>query len=1154
MTSTSESATNIAESTPTISDAQLRYQTERRQRLLNLRDHNINPDHDFNSKSLDSSLKKNLSFVKKLRNITADSLPQIIKDFKSLKIEKYLHECGAAIFENFSPTRKFTSADIEAIVEVVSLFHQRFPDDFTAGFVEQLTKLLSPPVLQSSTQEQQEKEEKDRIGRQKGLLRLFSELYLVGLLNSAGTSNLQSRKPAASSPAARADTLFTNVLSRLFTSDGQHLNIGLVIVFVRYYGADICSFVPDKNVVEEKISEGGATETAFHAELAYGIPPEVRKELRSVINQYFDTIIQRLKAEFKAMKKLEHKNNEWYFQKGYEAPEDVKQAYEKSKKSFEKIQSQAQIIADSIQKTLPVLEEEKEAVQSAPMISSLSHPQLSEGKDFEMGIWIDEDEKSFYESLIDLKNLVPGMLLENQVPAKNEIPSDGQDKTAETIKTEDADDEDEDDDVDEHDGDGDNSQVLQSEQTTEEGQATFQVNNVALDGLLAKLPNLSNRDLIDQIAVEFCYLNSKAARNRLIRTLLDIPKHRHDIIPYYCRLIATLGKYYTDISQTIVTHLEKEFRRFVRQKKEGRYREDIMEPKIRNVRYLSELVKFRIASSASVFYCLKRLTDEFTPTHIETLCHLLECCGRFLYHSPESTARLVGILEIIQKKAKATVLDSRLKLMLENAYFQCVPSERNVKKEKVRSEVELYTQWLLFHKLTRRNVDAILKSLLKLPWDQDDVMTFTLRMFRKIWKVKYSNIHSFALLASGLSKYIPSLGVALVDAILEEIIVGLEKNIFKHNQRRIATLKYLGEIYNYRLAGSALIFEVLYLILTFGHPNGIPMPDTEIQLDSPNDFFRIRLCCTLLDTCGICFDRGSSKRKLDVFLTFFQMYIFTKDKLPMDVEYLVDDTFELLRPKMKRFETYEEAVEAVEKIRQEDLKKLQDGKPVDAGDGDSDEEVEEEEVGSEGEVRSDGEEGDEVEDDDDAEEDDESSENDDSSHDSQSDEEHLVVHGVGHHDVSKEDDEEFERQLKLMMVEGVESRKTERKITNLDVPIPKLKNFSELQQKTEDGDKMLFSLVTRKGNKPQVKAVEVPLDSTLAIRTRTQQEKQQEEKDQLKKLVLDYERKEQMAALQSQTNKESEGNFKKGKKVLVLGGSGGTAHQGQRRWRGGGKK
>jgi hypothetical protein len=51
---------------------------------------------------------------------------------------------------------------------------------------------------------------------------------------------------------------------------------------------------------------------------------------------------------------------------------------------------------------------------------------------------------------------------------------------------------------------------------------------------------------------------------------------------------------------------------------------------------------------------------------------------------------------------------------------------------------------------------------------------------------------------------------------------------------------------------------------------GLPIPGRSSEIDAADDFFRIRLACTLLDTCGACFDRGSNKKKLDQFLTVFQ--------------------------------------------------------------------------------------------------------------------------------------------------------------------------------------------------------------------------------------------------------------------------------------------
>lgn len=39
----------------------------------------------------------------------------------------------------------------------------------------------------------------------------------------------------------------------------------------------------------------------------------------------------------------------------------------------------------------------------------------------------------------------------------------------------------------------------------------------------------------------------------------------------------------------------------------------------------------------------------------------------------------------------------------------------------------------------------------------------------------------------------------------------------------------------------------------------------------PDDFFRIRLVATLLETCGIFFNRGAAGKKLDYFLSFLQV-------------------------------------------------------------------------------------------------------------------------------------------------------------------------------------------------------------------------------------------------------------------------------------------
>lgn len=57
----------------------------------------------------------------------------------------------------------------------------------------------------------------------------------------------------------------------------------------------------------------------------------------------------------------------------------------------------------------------------------------------------------------------------------------------------------------------------------------------------------------------------------------------------------------------------------------------------------------------------------------------------------------------------------------------------------------------------------------------------------------------------------------LYSQVLEEIRLGLELNDYGMQQRRIAHMRFLGELYNYEHVDSSVIFETLYLILVFGH-------------------------------------------------------------------------------------------------------------------------------------------------------------------------------------------------------------------------------------------------------------------------------------------------------------------------------------------------
>jgi regulator of nonsense transcripts 2 len=178
---------------------------------------------------------------------------------------------------------------------------------------------------------------------------------------------------------------------------------------------------------------------------------------------------------------------------------------------------------------------------------------------------------------------------------------------------------------------------------------------------------------------------------------------------------------------------------------------------------------------------------------------------------------------------------------------------------------------------------------------------------------------------SGLAEYQEEVALQVVDALLEDIRIMMERNLARDNQRRISAIHYLGELYNYRMVESAVVFRTLYSLLAFGHnADGSPS-----HLDPPNSYFRVRLVCVLLDTCGHYFCRGLTKKKLDIFLIYFQCYLWGKEQpLPIDIEFLVHDTLASLRPKLTLFETDKEAYEAATQLEVDFKAKLNKIKPI----------------------------------------------------------------------------------------------------------------------------------------------------------------------------------------------------------------------------------
>ena len=96
-------------------------------------------------KSLDSAMKKNTGFIKRLRTaITAASQATFLQEIRTLSLHKYLSEIISACFEGLA--RLKTPAEIAVGVEIVSALHQRFgPEEFTSYLAWHIGRGLSSP-------------------------------------------------------------------------------------------------------------------------------------------------------------------------------------------------------------------------------------------------------------------------------------------------------------------------------------------------------------------------------------------------------------------------------------------------------------------------------------------------------------------------------------------------------------------------------------------------------------------------------------------------------------------------------------------------------------------------------------------------------------------------------------------------------------------------------------------------------------------------------------------------------------------------------------------------------------------------------------------------------------------------------------------------
>lgn len=660
--------------------------------------------------SLDSSLKKNTAFIKRLRTaITATTTSAFLQEIKTLSLHKYLSEIITACNEGLQ--RLKVPGDIAAGVEVFSALHQRFgPHDFT-GYMGYLIGREFLPIdkayLKTLALESREKEEKAWIAKQKVLLRVVTDLWLAGALRSLEdvvrpeeiSKSKENARPVTNTPTKLVsngiavdgdrEPFSLEVLKDLIGQDTTHAALPLVAQFAKTFAWDL-------------FANRAASEENLTADDVPLVDAAMQARFKNILASYYDGATTHIVRDQQSLNKQARRNAEAYVKSG-EIFEDRQANFDKQVKAQEKLVSHLQLLSGTLEIPMPNLKDKDESWTATDAnIGLVKTADYLRAESDGAGIWEDEDERRFYENLVDLKDRVPGILLEDvrkkkpeddlQVGRKNNA-------TADPVQPVDAPPPTEED----------------SDQSTAIANKTI---GAQVDALLARLPEISSKEMADEIAVDLCFVNSKASRNRLIKAVQDVPRGRSDLLPYYARLVTTLGRYMSDVGQGLVAHLDDEFRSLQRRKQ----KDSLGGVRTTNVRYLAELTKFGLVPQHVIFHCLKVGLDDFSRMNIEIICNLLENCGRYLLRHVETAPRMKSFLETLQRKKGAQHLGQQERMLIENALYYVNPPERAAIQQKERTPMDLFVRKLVYIDLNKRTLEKVAKQMRKLHWEEEEVM------------------------------------------------------------------------------------------------------------------------------------------------------------------------------------------------------------------------------------------------------------------------------------------------------------------------------------------------------------------------------------------------------------------------------------------------
>ncbi|KAI6216020.1 hypothetical protein M3Y94_00454100 [Aphelenchoides besseyi] len=849
--------------------------------------------------------------MKRVKNIGTTVTPEsLLPELAKLNLSKFVDEIASSVCDAKIKVEELPSL-VEFCVKAGSMY---------ATFAENLIIELRKRVPTKRS---------DKIANASKLrvdLKFIAELILNGVLKTEGLQ------------------LIGSLLSYLTNTDKQeHVNVPILLPFCQTNLFECSAMIPLS-------CQRSATESELE-EVAELLPDTISKEqraaMKNLLKTYMESLVEhvntvRLKMNtvLKSIKRQERT-------RGDAAAED-RQSYDELKTTFDRLLNSAVELSQWVGIEVPEMPEEL----SDDEVAETEVKKTNGGGSGRILKFVDEDTRLFYEKLVNVEHAA--LLARNTPTMEDDVEQEAEEfgetnieVLVDNINLEDLESE-------------DDAEVLVEapeveEQIDDEVPATPTLNTKTeanrdssilnpmdnvfgvssnFTSFLTKLCNAINKERIDAAALEFITSFNKASnRKRLIQHLLAAPYDRLDLLPFYCRFMATINAVVPAVPRQVGRTLLERFREIANRKcvvtktKSKNTAGQHIDAKVHLSKFISEMVKFGLLPKAEGLACLRALLVDLRQYKVDMFSAMIESMGYFLYNSPETHGKMKVIVSVLRNK-NDKIKDERQKLLLENAYFAVLPTEDESSPLQRRPPIEEFISMKI---MTLKSVKSSLHALRRIDWEDEETCEFALRLLCNPCTVPFVQIERLAKLVGNLTDYQPWVGIYVVDDVLEFIRTALELNDNSLYQRLFSSVVYIGQLFNYTICGTAVIFKVMYQLISFN----INAAGNKVALDCALRTRRIRLAIELVRTVGEYFVEGRPKERMDCFLNYLFLFHFdTKEcwsaelveeygEFPQELTYEMDKMLTTFRKKEKsKFpNSLDAARKAVQKIQEKYLEK-----------------------------------------------------------------------------------------------------------------------------------------------------------------------------------------------------------------------------------------